>query len=386
MSKQGYEKMTVKDLRVLVRERGLGRGVEVLHTPKEELVRALDTWTPINTSGAPVPKEPTKAAAVVEEPKAAARVKAAPKAGDDKEAKLVEAIRAIAGGAVQPLDEARVIELVKEHSKPVEFKRVSVNGAPEVELKEHTHPMFEKVLKKAALGMNVMLVGPAGTGKTHLAEQVARALGKTFTCNSCSAGMSESHIVGRTLPDADGNWSYQKAPFVETFVSGGVHLFDEIDAADPNLLVSINAAMANGVLSVPIANETFRKHEGTVIIAAANTFGTGANREYVGRNPLDASTRDRFAVSTIEIDYDNKLEHAIASQYLEDSDVCEKVLNTCWKIRSDIQSNGLRRLMSTRTIKAIALSVASGDKLEDVLDDYFVGWSDDELRRINRKK
>jgi hypothetical protein len=39
-----------------------------------------------------------------------------------------------------------------------------------------------------------------------------------------------------------------------------------------------------------------------VCIAAANTFGTGADRQYVGRNQLDESTLDRFRIGQIELD------------------------------------------------------------------------------------
>jgi cobaltochelatase CobS len=39
----------------------------------------------------------------------------------------------------------------------------------------------------------------------------------------------------------------------------------------------------------------------------ANTFGTGADRQYVGRNQLDESTLDRFRIGQIERDYDSEI-------------------------------------------------------------------------------
>ena len=45
-------------------------------------------------------------------------------------------------------------------------------------------------------------------------------------------------------------------------------------AADPNLMVIINAAIANGRLSIPFADlPAIAKHDNTVLIAAANTYG-----------------------------------------------------------------------------------------------------------------
>jgi hypothetical protein len=48
------------------------------------------------------------------------------------------------------------------------------------------------------------------------------------------------------------------------------------------------------------------------VCAAANTYGTGADALYVGRNQLDAATLDRFYV--VEMDYDRKLEAKLAPE------------------------------------------------------------------------
>ena len=50
-------------------------------------------------------------------------------------------------------------------------------------------------------------------------------------------------------------------------------------------------------------------HENFRVVAAANTFGTGASYEYTGRTQLDAATLDRFA--PIYIDYDERIENAL---------------------------------------------------------------------------
>ena len=132
------------------------------------------------------------------------------------------------------------------------------------------------------------MVGPAGCGKSHLAEQIAKALGLRFGSISCSAGMSEGQITGRLIPTGDGGrFEYQRSQFVEFYEEGGVFLLDEIDAADANVLLVINQALANGHLPVPnrTTNPQAKRHPDFVLIAAANTFGNGANRMYVGPQP-----------------------------------------------------------------------------------------------------
>ncbi|MCH7728630.1 MAG: hypothetical protein IH991_19420, partial [Planctomycetes bacterium] len=73
------------------------------------------------------------------------------------------------------------------------------------------------------------------------------------------------------------------------------------------MLVVVNAALANGHLRLPDGT-TVDRHADFVCAAAANTFGTGADRQYVGRNQLDAATLDRFAACRLAFDYDVDLE------------------------------------------------------------------------------
>lgn len=250
------------------------------------------------------------------------------------------------------------------------------------------HKSFQVILRKVQAGVPILLVGPAGSGKTHLAKQVAEALGKTFTFNSMSEGVSESSLLGRTLPDEKGNWTYRPAPFVTTYQTGGVHLLDEIDAADPNLLVQINAAIANGQLSIPFADSAvpIKRHKDSVIIAAANTFGNGADRQYVGRNQLDSATLNRFLMGTVEVGYDKDLEHSIAKAWLPGTGgeiMSRDLLNWAWKTRSAIEANKLRRILSTRNIEDAAKLMRVGDTMADVKRSYFAGWSQEEIARCN---
>jgi hypothetical protein len=246
------------------------------------------------------------------------------------------------------------------------------------------HKAFQKVMLKVKAGVPILLVGPAGSGKTYLASQIALALGLPFTFNSMSEGVSESSLLGRTLPDDKGNWVYKPAPFVTSFANGGVHLLDEIDAADPNLLVQINAAIANGKLSVPFkdGHTPFERHAQSIIIAAANTYGNGADRQYVGRNQLDAATVNRFTMGTVEIDYDRDLETAIAQGIVNGKS--KDLLAWAWGVRDGINSNKLRRIMSTRNIEDCAKCLVAGESMDDVKATYFLGWTADEKAKVTQ--
>lgn len=288
---------------------------------------------------------------------------------------------------VKDVAEKSVRDLLAKEAKPV--VNISFEGRKAVKVDAAgKNKAFTTVLKRVEAGLPVLLVGPTGSGKTHLAKQVADALGMDFTFNSMSEGVSESSLLGRMLPASKGSeWVYKDSPFVRSYRDGGVHLLDEIDAADPNLLVTVNAAIANGFLSLPFADaKPIKRHKDSVIIAAANTYGNGADRMYVGRNQLDAATINRFVMGTVEVDYDRDVERAIVAAILpQKTDAARRQLEDltkwAWGVRDSIGSAKLRRSMSTRNIEDAAKLLAVGVGFDEIKKTYFLGWSDDEARR-----
>ena len=176
----------------------------------------------------------------------------------------------------------------------IEIKEKKASGKTSVRKVKGVFPSyFALIVKLASIRQNVLMVGPSGSGKTFLASKVAEALELSFAFVSCSAGMSEGNLAGRLLPiEVGGRFVYVPAPFVDAYENGGVFLFDEIDSADANTLTFINAALANGHLSLPQRPDkpVAARHEDFVCLAAANTLGHGASRIYAGRNQLDGAT------------------------------------------------------------------------------------------------
>ena len=296
---------------------------------------------------------------------------------DGAGAKLAALIQQLAGNSV---NEERVRAIVADAiaSQPAAATRevkIVVQGARETRIEEHTHPVFAETVKALDAGLNVLLVGPAGCGKSHLAGQVASALGRTFGTLHCTAGASESQLTGWLLPVGDGNrFEYVPSQFVRLYGEGNsLFLLDEIDAADPNMLMVINGALANGHLHVPsrYQNPEVPRGKDTSIIAAANTYGHGADMLYAGRNQLDASTLDRFYV--IPMDYDLELERALAPA---------SVLDWAWALRKRAAETKLRRVVSTRTIQKAAAMLGAGLEWEHVKSRLLAGWTRDELAKV----
>ena len=165
-------------------------------------------------------------------------------------------------------------------------------------------PTFQDVMTLAKLANASgaagwpLLIGPAGTGKSHMASQIADALGVPFY--SCNAVKEEHKLSG--FIDANGN--YRETEFYKAWTEGGVFCLDEMDASYAEALVDLNGALAGGTYPFPIGSKP--RHPDFYFIATANTWGKGASREYVGRNEIDAATDNRF--NPVVVDYNPTVE------------------------------------------------------------------------------
>jgi MoxR-like ATPase len=97
-----------------------------------------------------------------------------------------------------------------------------------------------------------------------------------------------------------------QTPLRRAYQKGGVFSFDDVDGSDPKALTAFLGAL-DGQRNYMFPDGMVDRHPDFVCIASANTWGTGATAEYVGRNKVDAAFLSRFA-ARILIDYDEQLE------------------------------------------------------------------------------
>lgn len=197
------------------------------------------------------------------------------------------------------------------------------------------HECFDEVVAYVQNNLNVLLVGSAGTGKNHLCKQVADFLGLTFYF--ANAVTQEYKLTG--FIDANGN--YHPTQFYNAYKDGGLFMFDELDGSDPNALVTFNGALSNGYMDFPVGRVDM--HPNFRAVACANTWGTGASSEYVGRYPLDAATRNRFG--TIEVGYDTNIERSMTND--------EELIQFLHRFRSYCEKYGIRHIASYRDLKRL---------------------------------
>jgi hypothetical protein len=243
------------------------------------------------------------------------------------------------------------------------------NGVKIGEIEGHKHPKFARLLRacsaKDATGIapNVWIAGPAGSGKTYAAKQVAKALGRKFHFNG-AIGMAHE-LLGFT----DANGVYHRTPFRDAYEHGGIYLFDEVDGSDNAALLALNAALANGIATFP--DGQVERHPECIIIATGNTWGLGATADYVGRSKIDAAFLDRFGVK-IQWDYDEVLERETCGN----PDFARRVQ----RARSKARAAGLKVLITPRASIAGAALIAAGASPDEAAEETFLANLTDDQR------
>src|SRR5690606_36376710 len=112
--------------------------------------------------------------------------------------------------------QAMIDRSIAEHQKRDghAVRRVIIKDKGEERKIDGAHYMLPDVLRYIKAGLNVALVGPAGTGKSTIAHQCAEILGKEF--RGCGALLSKYDLVG--FIDAGG--TYHHTPLYDAYTNG----------------------------------------------------------------------------------------------------------------------------------------------------------------------
>lgn len=281
--------------------------------------------------------------------------------------------QAMMAGAINLLKEEfdkAVSEIVAPKSFVIENRRTGAEPKTIV----GAHKAFERCMKwleardRKGHTKNLFLVGPTGSGKTTLAMQLAEALDTQFYTTGQVLG--EHQVTG--FVDANGN--YHETPYYYPFVNGGLWLGDEFDGWSPEAALAMNAGLANGMATFPNSVDPVLRHEDFYCIVAGNTWGKGADRDYVGRNQMDAASLRRYV--KIFIDYDKDLETMIAGEYQE-------WLHLVWTCRDRARELKIKETFSTGEIEMGVDGLRAGMDMAEVTETILKrDISDDNWRKL----
>lgn len=160
------------------------------------------------------------------------------------------------------------------------------------------HRPLKAALAAILLERNVLLLGPAGTGKNVLAESLAWCLGLPQYTLSGNPQLREDRVVGADTFRKDHTGTpvvmWKDGRLATAMRVGGMLVFDEMNMTPPELA---------GIFAVLDWRKTVETDE-TVIKADPHfcLVGTG-NRGYAGTSEINRAMMDRFVV--VELSYED---------------------------------------------------------------------------------
>lgn len=215
---------------------------------------------------------------------------------------------------VYKTDGKRSVKSTGNSKSNVENHKIEKSKEPKKEeTKQVKHEKYDiiKCCIKFCLENNIpiYLAGPAGSGKNYTVEQIAKELNWNFYFSN--SVQQEYKLTG--FIDAGGKFhetEFSKACKEAASGKDVVFFLDEMDASIPEVLVLLNAAIANGYFEFPDGKINFG--DKVHFVLAGNTVGSGADEMYTGRMVLDQATLDRFAI--IEFDFSRSIELLLAKR------------------------------------------------------------------------
>jgi len=149
-----------------------------------------------------------------------------------------------------------------------------------------------------AMGKNLLLKGPTGSGKTKFAETLSHVFAQPMYSINCSVDLDAESLIGfKTLAYEDEKQviEFIPGPVINAMTHGTFLYIDEINMAKPETLPLINGVLDyRRTVTNPFTNEMVTATAGFNVIAAIN-------EGYIGTVPLNEALKNRFIV--IDVPY-----------------------------------------------------------------------------------
>jgi len=229
---------------------------------------------------------------------------------------------------------------------------------------------------------NVLIVGPAGIGKTASVRKTAELLGKPLRIVNFSLRTREHNFVGRldTLPN--GNLYFKEGPLVKAMKNGEILVLDEANTiGDPAVHIRLDEAL-DFRRELNVEGERIKAHEDFFAVATINPL----DRYHPGTRELPGQLLSRFPVRIYMTYPDSSTEYKIVKLHVpEVRHIASQFMEILFAIKQ-LRESDLPYLPSVRESIALARLLTTGinqrSAIQMVLVDVYGQWGQDAMRQV----
>jgi MoxR-like ATPase len=247
----------------------------------------------------------------------------------------------------------------------------------------------ERIARALAFFRQCALIGPSGTGKTHIVYLVAELAGLPLWEINCSLQTSVFDLFGRYVGLGKENW-------IDGLITswcrhGGILYLDEANMMKQYIATRLNPIFdqRGHMVLTEKDNEIIQRHPDAFLIISMNPVSS----EFAGTKPINAAMRRRMSV-WLNFDYmsvgnkiDEKEIDLVEKKARVDRKDAEKIIKIGAELRKQYKTGELPYGPSVGDLLNWAKLIADGTPLKTAAEETIVSLTSDdiEIQSIVRK-
>ncbi len=251
----------------------------------------------------------------------------------------------------------------------------------------------ERIARSLAFFKQCALIGPSGTGKTHIVYLVAELAGLPLWEINCGLQTSVFDLFGRYIGLGKENW-------IDGLITswcryGGILYLDEANMMKQDIATRLNPILdqRGHMVLTEKDNEMIQRHNDAFLIISMNPVSS----EFAGTKPINAAMRRRMSVwlnfdyMSIGTNIDEKEIDLVVRKTNISRDDAEKIIKIGAELRKQYKSGELPYGPSIGDLLNWAKIMADGVTLLNAAEETIIALTSDDpevqevVRRITKK-